>query len=248
MFRILKKNRKIFLTSALAVVLIILVLAIYINFNKTELINPPTAISVGNIESIDALTIDDLYILNDGNVNIIYEPGTKVPREIEGKFTTNRILNQQDAAVALMGLRELLLISEYDFYCYSVYEGGTEGNEVTTFQLVQLHEGVPVDSGFRITASKSGEPISVRGKFMEVGDDIETDPVISYKDGLDLIDLEPGTYVRSAQLVISKMDEKGLRLCWVYETESRDNPTDGKYAFIDAITGEFVIEFTIAVS
>lgn len=248
MLREFLKNRKNFSISILAVILCVLVLLIYINFNKTKLISPPSAIPVGNIENIDALTIDDIYIMNDGDVNIIYQPGTKVPREIEGKFTTNRILNQQDAVVALIGLRELLLISEYYFYCYRVVEGGTEGNEVTTFELIQLHKGVPVDSGFTITATKSGEPIKVRGKFREVGNDLETDPVISYKDGLNLIDLDPGTYVKSAQLVICQMDKKGFRLCWEYETGARDNPTDGKYVFIDAVTSEFVIEFPISFS
>ena len=228
--------------------------------NKTELITPK-AISVGDIESIDVLTIDDIYMLNDGDVDIIYEYGTQIPIEMKCKFTTNKILNQQDAVVALMGLRELMSISEYDFYCDSVYEGGTEGNEVTTYVLIQLHNGVPVDTaGFRVTASKNGEPISVQGIFMEVVNDIETDPIISYKDGLNLVNPESGTYTKSAQLVIFGLDENNPSLCWKYETGAKlitkeddvyyindDNSITlyDKIVHIDAITGELVIEFPI---
>lgn len=239
-----KLSNQIVIVIVMVLCIFVSIIQIALKYNK--LISLPPAISVGNIENITALTLDDIYELNNGCVNIVYQTGTNVPREIEGRFTSNTIINQKDAVVALVELRELMQIAEFSFYCYEIVEGVVDGIEVNSFELQQLYDGIPVEGGgFLVTASKNGEPISVRGEFLQL-ENIETGNIITYQNGLDSMDLEFRSRVKSVQLVISQVDEKGYRLYWKYETGSREI-LDGRLFYIDALTGDNVIDFPVLI-
>lgn len=215
------------------VIFVVLGLIIYKELKKTELIIPKE-IPV-SIDEVDTdLTIDDIYKLNDGNADIIYKPGTTVLLTINGKFSEKPVLDEQDAVTALLSLRSLFRISEYSFCRYSESSNG--------FILQQLHEGIPVDGigGFRIEVSKNGETCFIKGEFIDVSG-VETEPLISYKDGLNFVDLVSGTYVKSAQLVICALDIENPVLCWKYKTDE-ENLIDGKIVYIDAMNGNVVYE------
>lgn len=237
-----KKAMLLLLVIVLVATIIIFILfAKYYNDTQvTELIDSPTEISVGSVEDIENLTIDDV---NDiGGYITTYQSKTEIPKEIKGRFTSQKILDQEDAATALLSLRNLFGITEYSFYCEDI----NEGDEISIL-LHQLHNGIPVDGGyFRIVTSKNGQAVSVKGTFIEVSD-VETNPKISYEDGKKSIDLESNTHIKSAQLVICAMNDITPVLCWKYETKAQD-PIDSKLIYVNAINGNIEMEIPTAIS
>ncbi len=238
-----KKTKAILLLLAVvlvAAIIFILFVKFYNGFQATELIDSPAEISVGNVEDIENLTIDD--VKNLGGDITAYQSKTEIPKEITGRFTLRKILNQEDAVTALISLRSLFGITEYGFYCEDI----NKGDEISIL-LHQLHNGIPVDGGyFRIVASKDGQALSVKGTYIDVGN-LETNPKISYDDGKKSIDLESDTHIKSAQLVICAMNDITPVLCWKYETEAQ-NPIDSKLIYVNAINGNIEMEIPIVIS
>ena len=74
-------------------------------------------INIEKFSQDEDLSINDINKLNNGNVEIDYDPETGYPREIWGLFTTLKIFNKVDA---VKSLSSVLSVSELPAPCFIV--------------------------------------------------------------------------------------------------------------------------------
>lgn len=222
----------------------------------------PEEIKINESKLKEDLSMDDLRNLNGGYVEIkgqswahtdesSYVGDERVPlgiemryfnssvREINGVFSTRKILTANDAAYALMSVRSYLNIKNASFACTEKIT--TEDKRA--FFLQQLYNGVAVSNGgYYIEASKNGTPICVRGGFfLNFTTDIDLEPKISERKALATVkkNMPPNERieVRRSQLFIYEPDSKD-RLVWrfiLYDNEDKDY---GAIIYVDAMTGK----------
>lgn len=203
----------------------------------------PTELPEKTLADLEAVTEDfdmeELNELNHGEVQVYYDAVTGKLRQIDGKFSTKRILTKEDALLALMSVRSLMGITAYDYSCEAIDD---ERNELCVYFFRQLYEGVPVEDGyFRVAAAKDGEPVSVSGAFQEVAA-VDKEPSVSYRDGQKMFSRSFGSKIESVQLVVYKEEEE-THLCWKYLVSAGNLP-ESRNIYVDANTGKMVYEST----
>jgi hypothetical protein len=191
----------------------------------------------------DALSIEDIKAPGHDPVEIIRDPATGLPWQINGKFTPRIILTPQDAVLALTDMRDIMNISDFAFACADVDESRVA---LRVFTLEQLYLGIPVTDGrFRVIATKDGEAAAVSGVFRQ---DIDVDPIpkIPEKDAEKALSLGKEMRIEAVRLAIFTLPKKPPALCWEYRIASAD-VLGGKTVYIDAATGEVSADISTAV-
>ena len=210
--------------------------------NQSVLPDPePLPIAV-NLEMedlmIEDMTIEKLYDLNNGDVEIIYAPSTGIPRQINGIFSTEKISSEQDALKSLLSVRSIFQIpDDCSFTCLGFDD---DRIDLQVYTLNQLYKGVLVDGGlFRIVTTKEGVPVSISGSYLQVGD-VDENPVLSVQDGYKAIPFESYTPISSVSLIIRLTQDNESHLCWKYETFS-------KVYYVDAHNGILLDTISIVI-
>jgi hypothetical protein len=189
------------------------------------------------------LSIDDINAMNDGVADIILTPMTGVPREIKGKFSTQNILSAEDAVLAVSSVRGIFGINDLSFACTKIDE---EHKTLRVFTLMQLYNGLAVNGGgFTVYATKNGEASAIRGNY--VPDlNLDTNPTFDIKELIGELNIEKGTKVISAELVVNAISgEVAPFLAWKFHVKG-NSPLTEKYVYIDANSGEVSGEFPTA--
>lgn len=184
-------------------------------------------------------TEEQLLERKGGALRIVRDPLTGRPKEIAGSFTTRVIVGEQDALMALLSVRSLMGVSDYQFACT---EADDERNDFCVFTLQQLYQGVPVEMGiFRVVADKKGVPVSVSGTY-QPGIQIDTEPELTAEEGRRLLDLPFGSKVLSVRLAVYTDDDWKYHLVWRYSIASQAffGDLEDRVAYLDAATGELL--------
>jgi len=191
---------------------------------------------VDNFSQSEDLSIDDLIKMNDGNLRINYHPDTNIPRHIWGQFSTRIINTPEDAVKSLSSVRTILGIDQLLFACTEE----EKRDNIQVFYLQQLYEGIMVTGGyFRVYAKNTGVPDSISGVYIS-GIELDTTPILSYKEAMKIISLEDCREVSETLLVVYTNPEEDCRLCWRFTVAAND-VSRKKHIFIDANTGEIII-------
>lgn len=205
------------------------------NYNEVS-ISPVTLPS--KIDGYENFGLDDLRALNDGNVDFVYFPDSKKIREINGVFSTQIVQDEQDALMALLSVRDLFEITNFDFSCSDI---STDRDDVIVFTFNQLYKGIPVDGGlFRVIVYKDGTPKSVSGIFYS-NINIETGSFITSEEGQRNLSIPPSDISKS-ELVIYINQNEIAYLSWKYSISSHkwSNQLDEKVIFVDAKNGDIL--------
>lgn len=188
-------------------------------------------------------TEDELFTMNGENLKIFRDPVSDIPRQIEGRFTTRTIRNEQDALMALLSVRGLMNITDYQFACT---ETDDDRNDFCVFTLQQLYQNIPVEMGyFRIVADKEGNPVSVSGTYQpEIS--METEARLSAKEGGKLLPLGFGSKILSVKLVIYTDVDGNYHLAWRYSIASGQfmGSLEDRIIYLDAVKGEILQDKT----
>ncbi|MDR2087884.1 MAG: hypothetical protein LBP73_00835 [Clostridiales Family XIII bacterium] len=201
----------------------------------------PVAISE-QLQSED-LSLEDIIALNHGDVEIIRDPATDIPRQINGIFTTRSILSEEDAVLALLSVRGILGIESSNFACIDIDDSR---ENLRVFSLEQLHNGLSVwGGGFRVTASKTGAPVSVGGTFQR-GIEIETTPRLDEQEACKRVTLKSGQKTKKVQLMVFTAPDSEPRLSWQIVVGAK-NPLDEKLVMVDALSGSVLAEYPLAI-
>ncbi|MBD5103518.1 MAG: hypothetical protein HDT47_01490 [Ruminococcaceae bacterium] len=188
------------------------------------------------------LSIDDLSNMNGGDVEIIRDPLTNIPRQINGIFSSQLILTPNDAVLALMSVRSVMHISGQSFSLIDI----EDRTDLRVFTLEQLYCGIPVENGlFRVIATNDGIPISVQGTYQQ-GIELDIVPKISEEKSREMVVLSIGTKIESISLVIFTMDDNTIHLSWKYNVTSTD-VLKNKITYIDATDGYILSEIATSI-
>jgi hypothetical protein len=225
----ISKRTKILICIALLLVVLALICVVIIQSNKSEIIH------IRPSQYLEALTIEEIIELNDGDVNIrLYNQDwghqAGEVRRISGIFSTATILTPKDAVIALTSVRDVFGIESFSYIVTEVSEG--------TFSLRQAYKGIEVwNGGFEVLATDKGVPLAVGGRYVNVGN-IDVIPRISsdeVKDKYHLTWTDDGKPIALAddeRLFIYITLEGEILLCWVFGIS--------QLFFIDAHTGDFI--------
>jgi hypothetical protein len=204
---------------------------------------PPEPIPVDAALIGDALSMEELTAPGRGPIEIIRDPETGLPRQINGRFTSRIVLTPQDAVLALTDVRSVMNISDFAFACADTDESRVA---LRVFTLEQLYRGIPVTGGsFRVFATKDGEAAAVSGVYRR-DIDIDPTPKIQEKTAEKSVPLGKGMRIEAVRLTIFTPPGKSPALCWEYRVASAD-VLGGKTVYIDAVTGAVSAEIPSAV-
>lgn len=188
-------------------------------------------------------TLDELYSLNDNNCEVIFEPGSSNIKEINGKFSTNKVRNANEALRALLNVRSLFGITSFDYFCSEI----DVRNDLTVFTLNQLYTGITVEGGFfQIGVNKQGITSFVRGKYIELKN-IQTEPQISYDKGINTLNLNKNENIQEVELIVFGLENSQPCLCWKYTIKTAD-PVNDKVIYLDTITGAVVYTYNMNIA
>jgi Zn-dependent metalloprotease len=204
---------------------------------------PPAPVAADISTVSEDFSIGDLYDLNQGDCEVIRDPVTDLPRQIDGKFSTVPIFTAEDAVKSLASVRSIMRISGFDFTCTNIDDSR---ENLRVFELVQLYEGIPVSGGrFKVIAQKAdGQAAAVLGTYQQ-GVNVNTEPALSEKEARGSLSLPRGQKIASSRLVIHTPPGKAPALCWEYEIKAGD-PLDEKLVYVNAASGAVVAETPLA--
>jgi hypothetical protein len=210
---------------------------------ELELLPPPEQVQVSQADQIESLSQDDIIALNYGEVEIIQRPKTDLLLEVNGKFTTLRVLTAEDAVLSLASVKDLFGIENLSFVCLEI----DDRESMQAFFLQQLYNGLPVEGGsFAVYAEKDGETIAVRGRHVS-GISVDAVPALDAKSLAANLDMEKGSKILSAQLVIFALfDDDDPRLAWKFNVAGNSISSD-KNLYADANTGDILGEVPLII-
>jgi Zn-dependent metalloprotease len=202
----------------------------------------PVQIAVDLSSAEEDLSLEEIRALSGGRLEIVTDPRTGLPAQIEAVFSARKIFTAEDAVRSLFSVRTLMRIKGFAFACID-----SESREsVNVFFLQQLHEGVPVFGGmFRVIAGKDGTPVSVSGTY-KPGIVLDTRPSLSARAAGESVPLDFGMKLSEAGLEIYELSESDYRLCRKYYVKSKDKAKE-KLVFVDAHSGEMIAELPLAI-
>lgn len=215
-------------------------LSVVFSYNKCiklpDLTLPPEEITLDDM-AIDDMTINKLKEINSGNIEIISSPTTGITREINGIFSSIKIVSKEDALRALLNVRGIFQISDdYSFCCIEIDK---DRIDLQVFTFNQLYKGIIVDGAtFRVVAMKDGTPTSVSGVYQCISD-TNVVPEISSELALETVPLSRNAHVVALYLVVYVDKNDRSHLCWKYETCS-NWLTEHNIYYVDAHDGSLI--------
>lgn len=194
------------------------------------------AINVDMALYLPALSLQELKRLNTNGVEVIEYPGTVIPLEIIGVFTTGLIMSAEDAVLSLTSVRKLMQIEAFEF---ALIEKDDDRLDRCVYVLQQLHNGVPVyNSTAQIVTGFDGTPMSVRVNYQR-GLDLSVVPKMSAQEAASMLPVGRGERILEAELFVYAMPGVEPSLCWRYNIDAA-NIVNSRYVFLSASTGEQV--------
>jgi hypothetical protein len=192
-------------------------------FDSTDII------TIDPADYSQALTVEDIIALNNGDVRI-------TTRDVVGVFTPELILSPEDAVKSLTSVRDILNIGSFS-YTYRMINP-------ERYSLRQNYKGVEVYHGsFNVYATIEGIPKTVTGHYINVGD-IDVIPRISFQEALNSLELNEDARIWRARLTIwntgSYSNDGDIYLCWFFEAS--EGETLSGDIVVDAHTGKIVSE------
>jgi len=188
------------------------------------------------------LSVQDIINLNNGNVEIKYDPVTGFPREIKGKYTTRKIFEVQDSVKSLSSVRTIMHINELTFAC--IEEEKRENKKL--YRLQQLYKNIPVyGAEFFVIINNNGEPIYLNGTYITIIS-LEAKPKITAKEAKKNIILQKGMKIINTDLIIYPISNKDNRLSWKLTIKAK-TLQNYKFYFIDANTNELLGDYPLAI-
>lgn len=178
-------------------------------------------------------------------------PFTNIPmylaqKEVDGDLIPQKVHSKEDALMAVMYVRSYYRIpNDAEFAC--VLDETDSGVNRRILEFLQLYKGVPVQNGyFKVGIYLETEELQWIDGCYESMDDIDIDvkPTISAYKARQLLGLELGQRIESAQLMVfvypgRTSRTKEPRLGWeIYTTGSEIQ--DHKLIYVDAKTGEIM--------
>lgn len=234
-------KKVIVITSIIVSVFILaLIVLIIIQYNMDNLTpnEPLIPIFIEPSDYLEALSMNDILELNDGEVGRVrgVNGGSGAILEIRGIFSTETILSPKDAVLALTSVRDIMNIKNFSFT--ATYSEIYSTDSRNSFELIQVHEGVEVlNGGFRVHATaEEGVPIFFVGNYYDVGN-INTTPRISARRARRAFKLEEDVFVVETKLIIYEVDNGDLRLCWHFL-----DSTYFRFFVVDANNGKLIAE------
>jgi hypothetical protein len=215
---------------------LLLVVGVIICISIFQNVNGSTHIVIRPSKYYEALSIEDIIDLTDGDVTIRrynrgygYRGGNI--SEISGRFTTGTILTPRDAVRALTSVRDIMNIGSFSYIC-------TEGRK-GEYHLQQIYKGVEIINGrFEILATDEGIPLFIGGWHVDVGK-LNPNPSISSCIARESIHFEEGTWISETKLIIYQTYEGEIHLCWYFQMNSiYIDQRQG--ILVDAHTGDFI--------
>jgi predicted small secreted protein len=67
---------------------------------------------------------------------------------------------------------------------------------------------------------------------------------LSSREARNFFQIEENEWISETRLVKYKMNEEDIRLCWRFYVKSY-NPSNDRYVYIDANTGELIVEINV---
>ena len=237
-------NRSLKLLIIIGITIMLLsVLKLNNKSSSIQVVNHHEAIECTFGSDYEDYTLDELYNLNDNNCEVIFEPGTNNVKEINGKFSTNKVTNANEALRALLNVRSLFGITSFDYFCSEI----DAREDLTVFTLNQLYTGITVEGGFfQIGVDEQGTTSFVRGKYIEVKN-IQMEPQISYDKGINNLNLNKNENIQQVELIVYGLENSQPCLCWKYTIKTTD-PVNDRVIYLDAITGAVVYTYNMNIA
>jgi hypothetical protein len=202
----------------------------------------PAVIPVENMTFDESVTIDEIKVNSDGAVEVITSPGTGLPREITGKFSDRSILSAEDALASLGGVRDIMGIKTFAYASERV----EERSKIRLFFLRQIYKGLPVIEGqFTVIATIAGEAYAIRGNYVNI-EGVGVSPQMREADAKSLLGIADSDKPGKGRLVIYSDIDTPAALCWEFRINA-DRPSDKRYIYQDANTGEILEDIPVAI-
>lgn len=232
----MKERKKFMIISVLSIVIIIILFKGFIlknmksDFSQNDIIQIKTRTELPyDIQKISYDFSKDE--MDKKNVNLEYDLVNGRLKQISGRFSSQLVLNENDALSALISVRKLFNIQSFE-YCLELHDNNSD--ETETYILRQLWKGIPVDDGvFSIVTSKIGEIKLIRGAYIDNIKITENlDNIISVEECIGLYsELKE---MKSAELCVVKTREK-------YEVAWKFMPNNmGSIFYINSIDGGMI--------
>jgi Zn-dependent metalloprotease len=204
------------------------------------------ALSKGNGDSAlpknEDFTLEDLRKLNeDGSIDILYDKITGIPRFIDGKFSTIKIISPEDALNSLGSVKSLLKMDDptNEFHCIRI-----DSDEISNiFIMQQIYKCVEVlNKQLVVVTNKDGEPISLSGEYAP-GLSLDVTPLLQENMARKILSEKRRTAkFEDSRLVIYVSAKSVPYLCWLFVLREKKE-INNSAVLIDARTGNIVTEF-----
>lgn len=190
--------------------------------------------------SINALDYDDLK--EDEDVFIVLnEENNYKTITLSGKFSDNKVIDEEDALQELNEVKDILGISNVDKEFKFEMENGIK--DYKNYRMQQYYEDIAVD-GMQLIVStdKDGNLESITGNYLKINN-FETKPEIEENKLEEIIENEYGkeAEIESKDLLIEEIDEKQV-LAWrcLVSGELEKLEDEAYYIHIDANNGNIL--------